>query len=475
MNVPEFSARKTWNNGHPPDTFAAEAPLKLSLSILLLAASLTAAPGSGYPKAKGLGRSVILTNLPARSAEYKAVKRLSRHRSAKILRFRDSDVGSVRKELRRAGPEFVAVAVLPTTVDMNFQLALLELCRGLDDDPMPDFYFGYLCARDGADLMALVERIIERESNAKAAAKAKVVPLSGTGDHLRELDYILHFGHGQPWRVDGGLTGEQVGALRLERAPVVWSGACFGGVLSRSYHKSAYHLVHSAPTTITPTKLLALNWVHAGLSGYFAALEADRGEMAMAEWDYFRERACSLGEVIGYQYRLAFVSLPADFKGFRRFTPGRRKNMSFYGVMLNGMVSRIVISDPMYRPLRKPLDDPASRTAVVHDADQKTLTVTIAVRRWSQGQMLNYLPKPPSDRFDRRLYARVRLPDSLQGSLGEPAVRIESKKNLEVTRFHVRRETWGGARYLNLQVEAPAGLGSPGTRAIFMFPIGRRR
>ena len=218
----------------------------------LLTALVTAAPAvaaerrvpvkSGRPLASGLGKEVILTNLPARSKEWKAVNEHARYRQARVLRFRGDKVSSVRKSLGKIGPEFVSVAVSPTTVDMNFHLEMLELCRGLDADPMPDFHFGYLCAANGEDMGAFLTRIREREANAEAGSEAKVVALSGSGGHLAGLDYFLHFGHGQPWAVVKGMTGEAVGKLDLPRGPVVWSGACFGGVLSRSFHKSAYCL-----------------------------------------------------------------------------------------------------------------------------------------------------------------------------------------------------------------------------------------
>ena len=197
--------------------------------------------------------------------------------------------------------------------------------------------------------------------------------------------------------------------------------------------------------------------------------------MAMAEWDYFRERACPLGEVIGYQYRLAFTSLPTDFKGFPRYVPGKRKLMSFYNVMLRGMVSRILLSDPTYRPLGEPLDEPATVVATRYDAATKTLEVKLEVKRWSQGQMLNYLPKPPSDRFDRRLYVRAAVPGEAAGRLGPPLIRVVHEgKDVEITRHHVRHEVWGGSRYLNLQIEAPPGrIGKPGVTVTWTFPVKR--
>ncbi len=421
----------------------------------------------GCPKRDGLGKLAILTNLAEGDTRWKAVRALQKHRKASIVTFPGSNVRAAAAALAQAGPEFVAVAVPPTTVDMNFQLDMLDLCRGLDPDPMPDFHFGYLCARDSADL----EKFVSRESEEGRVAQMAVA--EPPGHHLQELDFILHFGHGEPCSVVQGITGEQVGALTLPKKPVVFSGACFTAVLSRSYHPCAYQLIYLAPVEMPPEKLLSLNWVHAGVSGYLAALEGDRGEMATAEWERFREGAGPLGEVIGFQYRLAFTSLPEDFK-FPRYQPGVRKAMSFYDVMMRGMISRILLGDPMLRPLREPLDPPSSELEVAHDPKAKTVTATVRVNRWSMGHFLNYLPKPPSDRFDRRLYQRIPVPAEATGRLGDPRIEVlHEGKAVSLTRHHVKHEVWGGARYVNVQLESEDGaMVSPGAVATIRFPAG---
>jgi len=427
----------------------------------------------GLPAPDGLGRLVILTDLESRDDRSKAVKRLAEARDAKILRFREGKLDAVRTKLEREGPEFVALAVAPETVDVNFHYEVLALCRDLDDDPMPDFFFGYLTARDGPDLERLVDGILRREAEETTSPRAETVPLTGSGERVKELDYLLHFGHGQAWRVDDGMTGREVGALDLPRAPVVFSGACFNGVLSRSYHKCALQRVFLAPTTIDPADLMTLNWVHAGASAYLAAMEGDRGEMAIAEWEYFRQHACTMGEVIGYQYRLAFTSVYADFTKFPRYVPGHGKRMGFYDVMLRGMVSRILLSDPSYRPLKEPLDEPAHEAALTFDPEAKTVVVDVEVKRYSQGLHLNYLPKSGRGVFDRRVYVRVELPDDVPTKFGD--LQVEARKGaepIELTRSQIRHEVWGGKRYLNLQAEMPAGSVDPGVTVRFTLPQG---
>lgn len=427
------------------------------------------------PKADGLGKLVVLTNLPARGPGWRAVKKLADHRSARIFRFKANRVRSVAKKLRSLGPEFVALAVSPETVDMNFQLDMLELCRDLDHDPMPDFHFGYLCARDGDDLAAFVDRILAREVDEGAGVVAKVRPLTAPTEWIEKVDYLLHFGHGNPRRVIGGLTGEEVGALTLPRRPVVLSGACFTGVLSRSYHPWALKLVYGEPATIEPEQLLALNWVHAGVSGYIAALEGDRGEMAVAEWDHLRERAGALGEVVGYSYRLAFLSLYDEFTTFPRYVPGNRKLMSFYRVMLRGLVSRILISDPSFRPLRKPLDPPATEVTTRIDEDGARLVVTIRIRRPAQALFTDCFHMRKNGDFARRLSARVALPENLRARLGKPRVTLRrGERAIAFRRTRAKHEVWGGKRYANLQVESPdPQLGAPDCTATFSFPVIR--
>ncbi len=429
----------------------------------------------GHPTAAGLGKLAVLTNFPSSDKRYKVLKAYAKARGAKLIKFKEGDLQSTRKRLQRTGAEFVALAMTPESIDTNFHYSALEFCRDLDDDPMPDFHFGYITARDGADLETLFAAIRAREERAAGESdktpSAKVVGLTGTGAHLKGLDYFLHFGHGQAWRVEGGLTGEQVGALDLPRAPVIWSGACFNGVFSRSFHKCAYQMVFLSPMTIDPAKLMTLNWVHAGASAYFAALEGDRGEMAMAEWEYFRQRACSVGETIGYQYRLAFMSLPPDFTRFPRQKHMFKKRMGFYDVMLRGMVSRVLLSDPSFRPLAKPLDERSDEAEVVYDTASKQLKLTARVTRWSQGLYLNYLPKSGKGVFDRRFYVRVPLPDDAPAKFGQETVKVTNGPELvALTRHHIRHEVWGGQRYLNVQVEALAGKIKSGTTMEVVLP-----
>jgi hypothetical protein len=292
---------------------------------------------------------------------------------------------------------------------------------------------------------------------------------------VSDLDLLLHFGHGQAWCVEKMISGEEIAELPLPKAPVVFSGACFNGVLSRSWHDSALKLAFLPPREIETKRLVSLSWVHAGASALLAALEADRGEMAGAEWEYLRSTAAPLGGVIGLEYRLAFTSLSESFASFPRYVPGRAKRMGFYDVMLRGMVSRILIGDPAYRPLDAPLDPEPTRTTVVRDETSGTVTITVEIVRPTFFTFTNMLPMSGKGAFDRRLHARVELPGTVGARYGRSSVKVESAEGeIALTRHHVKHEIWGGRRFVNVQAESEDGrLARPGTKATFVLPCRR--
>ena len=403
----------------------------------------------GFPTADGLGKIVVLTNLSKSSPRRKALEPWRVARDAEVVTFK-GDVATAASKLRKHGAEYVAVVVEPSDLDNNFQLAMLELCRSLDDDPMPDFHFGYLVTRDAADLGALTARILEKEKSGGTKGKDVGVPRSFAS--LDGLDFLIHYGHGTSRRIVKGLSATEVAGLTLADGPVIVSGACFNGVCSRTHERFILGNHHGKPDELAVDQVLSLAWLHAGATGLFAALDGDRGEMAGAEWEYFREHAPRLGDVIGHQYRLIYTSLRESYERFPRYDPGRAKDKSFYGVMLRGQTSRVLFSDPMYRPLHQPLSSPTIETKVTHDALHGGLSVRIEMLRHANGPFVNTLPTRSGTPFrETRLYARVALPRGFQGTLGFPTV---DTGGLKLSKVQAKHEVWGGQRYVNVQAES---------------------
>ncbi len=420
----------------------------------------------GYPTADGLGKVVMLTNLSKGHALRKALSTWQEARKAEVVTFKGRDVKRAAKALRKQGAEFVAIVVETTVVDNDFQLSMLELCRDLDDDPMPDFHFGYMLARDATDLEALAARILAKDQVGGTAAKDVGTPRSLA--QLRPWDFFLHYGHGTARGVVKGLSASQVAELALPKHPVIVSGACFNGVCARTFERSMYHDIFGAPQELKTTDVLSLAWIHAGATALLAALDGDRGEMAGAEWEHFRAHAPALGAVIGHQYRLVFTSLREAYETFPRYVPGRAKNKSFYSVMLRGQASRILLGDPSYKPLKKPLTKPIQETSAKLDAETGAVTIEVEVLRRALGPFVNTLPTKSGVPFKEvRVYARVPLPRELTGKLAFPKVDVSGRK---ITKTQAKHEVWGGRRYVNLQVESgDFRLAAPGSKITYTF------
>lgn len=430
----------------------------------------------GCPRAAGLGKVAVVTDLKEHDPLWKSLDAWRAARSATVIRLRDGDPATAEAKLRKLGPEFVAFAVAPGTLDANFHWRVLDLCRGLDDDPMPDFHFGYLTARDTRDLRDLAARALApRQGESRFA----IASTGASQLELTQLDGFLHFGHGSATRVVSGWDAATAAAIPLTRAPLVVSGACFNGVTSRSYEPCTMQPVVLRPVEHAPHDVISLAWVHAGAVGVIAALEADRGEMAAHEWSHIRETACTLGEAAGLQARLACTSLPESV-GFPRYSVGGARSLLLFDVMLRGATSRVLIGDPTVRMLTRPALPASVAARASYDAATKSWSATIEVPAqmdWNESQFafintLTVAGMGEQGFSERRLWARVEVPAEVRDAPAAPAIRVEhAGVAVPTLRTFVRHEVWGGRRYVVLQAEsADITLSKRGTTLTADFP-----
>jgi hypothetical protein len=434
----------------------------------------------GCPKAAGLGKVVLLTDLAADDDLWKALAPWREARGAEVVRFRPGRLKEADDALRKIGPEFVAVATHPSEIDVNLQWDLVELCRDLDEDPMPDFHFGWLVARDAADLRALGER--SAAAAPRDDPKTATLPVPRSAADVAPFDAVLHYGHGLPTGVQDGLDAPDLAGAKLPRAPLVVSGACFNGVVARSWHPCTMQPEFCRPVEIAPDAALSLAWIHAGAIGVIASMEADRGEMAGAEWAWLRETACPLGEVATLDLRLACLSLPENWGGMPRHRAGDRRSLDIFDVMLRGQLARCLVGDPSVRLFARPAAAPSIRASVRTQATGRVVVEVEPTGAAAGGESMFLLTstlarsRMGNNGFtDRRLWARVEVPAELAGRLGPPEITVcHGDAAVPVLRTSVRHEVWGGRRFVCVQVESgDAGLAAAGTRATFTFPIAR--
>jgi hypothetical protein len=433
----------------------------------------------GCPRAAGLGKVVLLTDLPADDDFWKALAPWRDARGAEVVRFRPGRVKEAADALRKIGPEFVAVAARPAEIDSNLQWDMVELCRDLDGDPMPDFHFGWLVARNATDLRALAER--SAAAAPRPEAKTATIGIPKSAADVEPFDAVLHFGHGLPTGIGDGLDTPDLDTAKLPRAPLVVSGACYNGVVGRSWHPCTLQPRFCRPVEVAPHEALSLAWIHAGAIGVVASMEADRGEMAGAEWAWLRETACPLGEMTTLGLRLACLSVPETWDGMPRQRAGGHRSLELFDVMLRGQLARCLVGDPSVRLLDKPATEPAVRaSARIDDAGRVVVELqpTGAATGEAQFLLVNTLTRSglSGNAFtERRLWARVEVPPSVTGRLGVPEAKVLCEGTaVPVLRTSVRHEVWGGRRFVCLQVEsADARLASPAARATFAFPLAR--
>jgi len=433
----------------------------------------------GCPRATGLGKVVLLTDLAADDDFWKALAPWRDARGAEVVRFRPGRVKEAADALRKIGPEFVAVAARPAEIDSNLQWDLVELCRGLDADPMPDFHFGWLVARDAADLRALAER--SAVAAPREGAKTAMIGVPKSAADVSEFDAVLHFGHGLPSGIEGGLDAPDLADAKLPRAPLVVSGACYNGVIGRSWHPCTLQPQFCRAVEVAPNDALCLAWIHAGAIGVVASMEADRGEMAGAEWAWLRETACPLGEMTTLGLRLACLSLPESWDGMPRQRAGDSRSLSLFDVMLRGQLARCLIGDPSVRLLAKPETEPSIRASVRTDEAGRVVVEvepTAAATGASQFLVVNTLTRGglAGNAFtERRLWARVEAPPSLAGRLGPPEVTVLSGgEPVPLIRTSVRHEVWGGRRFVCLEVESAAARLTAAQNSSLVKPRPRR-
>ena len=440
----------------------------------------------GCPRAAGLAKVVLLTDLPADDDFFKALASWREARGAEVVRFRPGHLAGAADALRRIGPEFVAVATRPAQIDSNLQWEMVELCRDLDADPMPDFHFGWLVARDAADLRALAER--SAAAAPRAEAKTSIIGIPKSAADVAPYDAVLHFGHGLPTGIGDGLDAPDLADAKLPRAPLVVSGACYNGVVGRSWHPCTLQPTFCRAVEVAPNDALSLAWIHAGAIGVVASMEADRGEMAGTEWEWFRATACPLGEMTTVGLRLACLSVPETWDGMPRQRAGDRRSLALFDVMLRGQLSRCLFGDPSVRLLAAPETESSCRATanvdaqglVVVDVEPAAAAAPSNVVATSASQFLftSTLTRNglANNAFtERRLWARVEVPSGVAGRLGPPEVSVRRNGAAVATlRTSVRHEVWGGRRFVCVQVEsADAGLVAAGSRATFTFPVGR--
>jgi hypothetical protein len=349
----------------------------------LLAVFLTTSCGGVSYQGEIIPRYAIVTTIPEGDPMDRPIEWLVERRRAEVVRFSSlaRDGSSVASQLRSIDPAYVAVILRPRDLDANFQLDFLSLCCGLDDDPFPDFAYGYLVAPNAdalRDRMKAIEgieakvetrltRVARLRLGAEASAMkgdrlgwAEGVPVDeisvkeGDDEYLHArfaeveaADFLVLLGDGAPEGVRG-LTAADARRLKMG-ATAVFSGADHTGTAGPGFDASMETVtLRDIPPEVSLAHLLG----RGGVSGLFAPLDRTRPALAEAEW----ANAILSGEPLGWAmkqtYDAAILSRPDGLRGLGRFVvgekpPDRRDDPVFQSAL------RVLHGDPLLHPFSR--------------------------------------------------------------------------------------------------------------------------
>ncbi len=143
-----------------------------------------------FPVHPTTGRSpvpgyVVVTTVGSSDPYYEVAQALAAHRGGTILEFDVSDLPSLMDALKVAGARYVAVVVRPLEMDINLNRAFLMNSTTLDDDPFPDFSWGYITGPTPQEALSFVENIIRAEEEEVHKLPMKVSGYSGSNMNWR--------------------------------------------------------------------------------------------------------------------------------------------------------------------------------------------------------------------------------------------------------------------------------------------------
>ena len=388
------------------------------------------------------GPYVILTHLAVTDAYFAAAQRLRKRHGGRTVRFETGRIAEALSQLRAIGPTFVAVVLRPETLDVNVAYDMLELSCRIDDDPFPDFVYGFITAANANEAVALVDSAVRAAKKRGGATRRLLLfgpsdvsqPDDKTGldwlpgwegirlahkpgtfpaEHLGHLcgrDIIRFWGHGAPDSVDGSLASAQLEGLDIGPA-VVFAGPCFSAVTHRSFHWECCEKAPIKAESLSPSKSLALSFVAAGASACLGALHEDRCTSAAREMEYLLGTGEPVGFAVRHTYDTVVMAGEGEALQFPRLRAGAPPpEETPVGFQMNRAASRILIGDPALRPFPSAASEPVKTTTERTPTGLIVEATVVEPRMRSMFTDVFHADLCTCDTSDDVLYFRVELP-----------------------------------------------------------------
>lgn len=427
---------------------------------------------------------VILTNLAPKDPYFEAVSRLQKHRNATILTFNPAHVEGVMEAIRRISPAFVCVVVRPETLDINLNYDILELSTHLDDDPFPDFTYGFVTGSTASHAVAFVNNMIRAELNPSDIPQKLVAfgpsnvsqaddktsfdwltdwqcsrlahePGNFSKEHLGELPnkgIIRFWGHGSPRDVDDSLSYSQLQNLNLYPS-VVFAGPCFSAVVHRYYEWDGCD-TSVKESRVPAEESLALMFITKGATAYFGALHEDRCVSAAWEMEYVLATGDALGTVMKHTYDTIVMARGGKRLAFSRLGDGKSPpNENSIDFQINRAAGRILLGDPAYQPFSKAVPYPVKTDSLLTATGLEIEASVVEPQMRSSFVDIYHNDLCSCDTPDDVLYFRVELsadfPKTYSVSHIEDNCPLKDVKHSNIV---WAEEFWQGKRLLHIQI-----------------------
>ena len=340
----------------------------------------------------------ILTNIPDTDPYYSAVSLLGSYRAASIVRFLNNVYESL-ESLKALMPQYVAVAVKPQTIDVDFVTQTYLVLSQLDDDQFLDCSVGFITGATASDMNLLVNNTISAENGSRPAKYTAIMnsntTFGGEGATLnrsqvysrffsqsgwatslvdnyhKPLDLYQRIGNSSITTIDmhGNPTGiENLSSTEIRNGPqqylfptVVIASSCYTSVTYRFYQEGV-----SANATIDPNQSFSLSFLKKGAVGYVGHIR-----MTGANWN-------ALEPVL---YGMTFLGLSQGESlkqalnlGLTNF--GLPANITLHGENFFGYV---LYGDPEYTPIPQPLSSPI--ISATYTTYQNSTSVRLGINR----------------------------------------------------------------------------------------------
>jgi hypothetical protein len=450
-----------------------------------LALALIAFAGCGPVRTEELiPRYVILTTIGPESPMETSIQRLAQRRWAEVFRFRsiERDRDAILEWLRKKQPTYCALIVPPGQIDAAFQLAFFEIACRVDDDPFPDFAWGYFPAADAPSLQLLMERLEAAEAKVERRllhvtrfhpgasatevrndrlAWASNLPLrtlslkDGDLESLRknlmaveECDFLLLEGEGAP---DGlrGLPREELDRLRLD-GTIVFSGAAYTGVAGASFDSAADLLRRR---TFDPEQSFAQTLLRRGAAAILAPLDRTEPRLIEREWTDAILSDEPLGWVMKHSYDLAVLSSGATAPTFELPRDASKAPAGFGGPLVQA-ATRILIGDPMLKLFSRQHASPLRYVSTQRATDREgraVLSVTYRVGAWD---CAGFFADPRGG--DPEIHLKIPLPRDTSRAQAALTRAEAPGKAVEARLVASAVEQWRGDSILHVLVQGKA-------------------